>query len=451
MLVHPHLAASPWLLVIAAGLAGCPAPQDTAPVAPVDTVVLITVDALSPRMLWGNDGQWETAPRLWAFFDESTVLPNVLSPRGLTAVALSSLSTGTYPRDHGLRVNSGQNRPKRETLFERFDDAGYHTMGYSANLCYVMDHGVDERVCTWSGEDETLGGLSRDQPVFLWLHLNQPHKPFVAVQEYYDLFHPQAYTGELNTADVEQTYEIALGTEPFDAADQLHMEAVYASQVRAVDDNVGRVLDALAQAGRYDDALIVFGADHSEELAEHHNFFYHGCPPYNDTLGVSFAFRAPGLVPEGQRLETWVSNTDIAPTIAELSRSFAWSGEPVGRSLAQDMRRGVIDAAPVYFERGVQTAGVIHGDDKYIMSGTEGTDDCNPYNELGGTYPGELEELYDLEADPGELSNIVGEHSATRDELRGEVCGWIQESDWVDWDEVSDNLLLQQCDAWSSR
>jgi hypothetical protein len=85
------------------------------------------------------------------------------------------------------------------------------------------------------------------------------------------------------------------------------------------------------------------------------------------------------------------------------------------------------------------------------MSGTEGTDDCNPYNELGGTYPGELEELYDLEADPGELSNIVDEHSATRDELRGEVCGWIQESDWVDWDEVSDNLLLQQCDAWSSR
>ncbi len=460
---HSLLAAAALLL------AGCPAPdQDSAAGDPIDTVVLVTVDALSPRILWGNDGQWETAPQLWSFFDESVVLRNVLTPRGLTAVALTSLSTGTYPRDHGIRVNNGNSRPSRATLFERFDDAGYHTMGYSANLCYVMDHGVDDRVCTWSGEDPDLGGLKeRDnqlvdqllerlpslddsQPVFLWLHLNQPHKPFVAVEEYYEQFHPEAYEGELDPSDVEQTDAVTLGTMPFDDDDRRHVEAAYASQVRAVDDNVGRVLDALDAIGRYDDALIVFGADHSEELAEHHNFFYHGCPPYNDTLGVTFAFRAPGRLPQGMVIDDWVSNTDIAPTIGELAEAFSWSGQRVGRSLATELRSGWLQPEPIFFERGVQTAGVIHGTDKYIMSGIEGTNDCNPYNEQGGAYPGELEELYNLADDPSEHKNILHQRTALRDSLRSTVCDWVLEDEWVDWDEISDNLLLGQCDSWAT-
>ncbi len=461
---------APLLLATAASLAvACPTPQDTAVEPPVETVVMITIDALSPRILWGNGGEWDTAPNVMALFDESTVLRNVLTPRGLTAVALTSLSTGAYPRDHGIRVNSGQMRPKRSTITERFHDAGYTTLGYSANLCYVMDYGVDERVCTWSGEEPDIGGLAeRDdqlvdalveripelpsgEKVFIWLHLNQPHKPFVKVDAYYELFHPEPYSGSLDPSDVEQTYAVAMGTEPYDEADQRHMEAVYASQVRAMDDNVGRVLDALEQAGRYDEAMIVFGADHSEELAEHYNFFYHGCPPYNDTLGITFSLRAPGRLAPGVVLDTWVSNIDIAPTIGEISGAFEWNGDPVGRSLADPLRMGLISPEPIYFERGVQTAGVLHEPDKYIMSGTEGTSDCNPYNELGGAYPGELEELYDLDGDPGELDNIVDQHSALRDELRTDVCRWIRASDWVEWEEVTDNLLLAQCDAWMAR
>ena len=459
-----------WLVAAASLLVGCPPPaDDTAAIEPVDTVVLITVDALSPRILWGNGGEWDTAPQLMAMFDESVVLPNVLTPRGLTAVALTSLSTGSYPRDHGIRINTGAARPRRATLFERFQGAGYRTLGYSANLCYVMDYGVDERVCTWSGEEPELGGLAErdnqlvdrllerlpglpdDERVFLWLHLNQPHKPFVAIDAYYDLFHPEPYTGQLDVSDVDQTYAVAMGTEPFDEGDRLHMEAVYASQVRAMDDNVGRVLDALDAIGRYDDALVVFGADHSEELAEHHNFFYHGCPPYNDTLGVTFAFRSPQRLLQPAQLTTWVSNIDIAPTIGELSGAFTWGGDPEGRSLAGPIRAGNISPEPIYLERGVQTAGILYDTDKYIMSGTEGTSDCNPYNELGGAYPGELEELYDLDDDPGELTNLVDQRSSLRDELRTDVCSWIRASDWVEWEEVTDNLLLQQCDDWLAR
>jgi len=427
---------------------------------------MITVDALSKRMLWGNHGNWETAPELWKFFDESVVLRNVLTPRGLTAVALTSLSTGVYPRDHGLRVNGNLARPSRDTLFERFQAAGYYNLGYSANLCYVMDYGVDERVCTWRTEEPDLGGLeerdellvsqlierldslSTDQPVFIWLHLNQPHKPFRPVVEFYKEFHPQPYTGDLDLEDVMAVDRVALGVQDLSGKERRHMEATYASQVRAVDGRIARLLDKLDEVGRYQDSLIVFGADHSEELAEHNNFFYHGCPPYNDTLGISFAFHAPAHLPQGLVIDDWVSNTDIAPTIAEVSGAFRWSGDPVGRSLASSLQSGIVEPRPIYLERGVETAGIIDGLDKYIMSGTEGTNDCTPYNKYDAVYPGELEELYDLESDPGELNNIFDERTSLRDDLRTQLCEWIQQDDWVPWEDVDNNALLTQCAKW---
>ncbi len=62
-------------LLLAATLLGCPPPEeDSAATEPVETVVLITIDALSPRILWGNGGEWETAPQLRGLFHESTVL-----------------------------------------------------------------------------------------------------------------------------------------------------------------------------------------------------------------------------------------------------------------------------------------------------------------------------------------------------------------------------------------
>ncbi len=436
--------------------------DDENPREPIKTVVLVTTDATSPRLLLGDGGRWETAPNLQAFFDDAVLFRNVLSPRGLTAVALSSLSTGIYPRDHGMRFNAGSLPRNTVTLPERFQEAGYRTLGYSANLCYVMSQGLDERLCTWHGELEGSLGLAErdallveqlrvrlellppDEKVFLWLHLNEPHKPFEKVSEWYQAFHPDPYEGQLDVSDVSMTYDVALGNMDFDEEDRRHMEAVYASQLRATDEHIGHVFDSLRAIGRYDEALVVFGIDHSEELAEHNNYFYHGCSSYNDVLGVLFAFRAPAL-PRGRVFEGWVSTVDIAPTMAEISDAFTWEGQLAGRSLLETIDSETEQDVPVFFERGVDEAGVIWGTDKYLLSGVGGNPTCPPYDEAGMVYPGELEELYDLDRDPGELENIVDQEPQLRDELRELVCGWVNESDWVSWEEVEGNELLVQC------
>jgi len=433
---------------------------------PLDTVVLITVDATNSRILMGNDGAWETAPELWSFFDEATVFPNGLSPRGMTSVALTSLSTGTYPRDHGVRRNGKTQISDQSTLHERFQQAGYTTMGYSANMCHVMNLGVDERVCTWVGElggeqglterDELLSDqliyrlktLPPEERIFLWLHFNQPHAPFEAVEEWYQEFHPDDYTGVIDVSSSTALYDVALGSLPFRPEDSRHLEAVYASQVRDTDARIGRVLDALREVGRWDEALVAFGVDHGEELLTRHDYAFHACSIYSEVLGVVFAFRAPGRVPQGQQLEGWTSTVDIAPTIVALADAFEWEGLMPGRSLVETMNAGLQDDAPAFFERGTEDAGIVRGGFKYAIGAEGGYGDCKPYMGEDTTYPGEVEELYDLSADPGELENIVDEQPELRDQLREELCLWVNQDDWVDHENTSRNRLLRECQGY---
>ncbi len=453
-----------WAVVLlsagALGAAAC-APQDDGL---LDTVVLITLDATNANMLEGNFDQWRTAPELWAFFDEGALFPNAIAPRSQTAVALTSLSTGTYPRDHNIRSNDDEFKPAHTTLPERFQDAGYRTLGYSANICWVFDYGFDERYCTWGvetpdlGEDLAfrdeillrqatvrLGGLAPEERILLWIHLNQPHKPFQLVDEWYQEFHPEPYEGGFDPGNVSATYDVALGEAPFTEEDLLHTQAVYASQLRAADERIAVLLDSLRAIGRYDDALIFFGIDHGEELAEHNNYLYHGCSWFNSVLRVPFAFRAPNL-PAGQVFEGWTSTVDVAPTIVELA-GFKWAGTMPGRSLAKTMLSGEEESVPVYFERGTEDAGVILGDDKYMLSPDGGNDFCEPYSGAGTAYPGDPEELYDLANDPGELVNLAKEEEDLRQQLRDEVCDWVLARDWVAHDQTANNELITSCQA----
>lgn len=426
------------------------------------TVVVITWDAARTELLLSTERPWNTTPKLDAFFDEGTVFPRMLSPRGLTGPALSSMLTGTYPNKHGVRDNLGS-APRFHTLMDRFQDAGYTTWAYSANMCQIIASGVDHTECTSpsvleadSRQDrdiilvdrllEELTGLREDQPLFLWLHLAHPHDPYELVEPWYSEFHPQSYEGDLDPGDSSDIRGITLSGHEYDDQDRDHFEAVYASQLRETDALTGRVLSELDRLGRYEDAVVVFGVDHGEELGDHNRYFAHGCSPYNSVLNVVYAFRAPGVVPEGLWLDSWRSTVDVASTVVELADAFEWAGSGGSSSLLPAMTSAEVSDEPVFFERGVQTAGVVWHNAKYVYSGETEFDDCHPYSGSGLTYPTEQEELYDLELDPDELSNLAGQDLALQDELRDTLCDWVTEGAWVGTGEQqADNTLVLAC------
>ena len=423
-------------------------------------VIIITWDAVNTRLFFGGDEGWDTIPEVESLFAESAVFPNMATTRGLTGPALASMLTGAYPRDHHAR--DCNIIPDLESLPERFQRAGYRTLGFSSNQCQLIDEGVDVRTCTSAKEYDgrsrrerdaalvddllaELDGLRDRDRLFLWLHLTEPHTAYETVQGFYDEFHPDEYQGSLVPASEDQLYDIVVQGGPYDDEDRRHLEAAYASQLRETDGRVGTVLDRLRDLGRYDDAVVVLGFDHGEELYDHNGYFFHGCSPYNSVINVVYSFRAPGLTDLGSTHEGWVSTVDVAPTVVELAGAFPWDGVHAGRSLADTITTGQEQDVAVFFERGTETAGVIWQDNKYILSGDTSFSGCQPFQTRGGYYPTEPYELYDLLRDPDETENLVGQGKSQEEELRVRLCDWVLDGTWLTASSDATNPLVLDC------
>ena len=435
---------------------------------PAQTVVLITIDSLSPRILLGETWDWEVAPTLHGVFDESVLLPNVLTPAGVTRPALASVLTGLYPQQHGARTNSAELRAGT-SLLRRFRDEGYTSYGFSSNQCpLIRDGDTDEYLCTWNDEltgtynleerDQLLvdGLIERltlqpaDDPMFLWLHVNNVHHPYMADRDLAEEYYGGAYMGFLNPGDDDMVADVTLGQIGYTADERRYLEANYAAQLTQTDAMIGDVLQTLRDLGRYDDAIIVLGADHGEELAERQDvdYFWHGCSPYNSVLRVVYSLRAPGRIQGGQVLDGWVSSTDLAPTIVELASSFRWAGEKAGSSLVPYLTGGAAPDAPVYSGRGTGTAVMIQQDFKYLLADAEEYSSCEPYSGSKQGYASRLEELYDLSVDGAEEIDLISSEPERVVAMHTTMCEWMVDVGWVSSEQADDNLLFSECEVW---
>lgn len=435
---------------------------------PAHTVVVITVDSLSPRILMGETWDWDVAPAMHEVFDEAVLLSQLITPAGTTRPALASMLTGLYPQQHGARTNSSELR-EGTTLLRRFTDAGYLTFGFTSNQCPIIRDGdVEEYYCTWNDEltgshsleerdqllvDELnarLRTVASDEPVFVWLHLNNVHHPFMADFDLVDSFYGGSYSGFLIPSNDDMVADVTLGALDITPDEQRYLEATYAAQLSVTDGMIDEVLQTLRDLERYDDAIIVLGADHGEELAEHsdYRYFWHGCSPYNSVLRVVYALRAPGRLDAGQVFDGWFSLTDIAPTLVELAGAFPWSGERAGSSLVDHLTGGEPPELPVFSSRGNSSAVMVHEDHKLILSEAEGYESCEPYAGTGVVYPGDTVELYDLVVDPAEELNLASSDTTRADSMHTHLCEWMVEVGWVPADQAETNVLSIQCNAW---
>lgn len=458
--------------LVALATLGCREPADEPPGDiisewdPAPVVVVVAVDTLARHTMEGWQSSFQTHPNISAFFAESTHFRDVLAVRSITSPAVASILTGVYPHRHGVRRNTGWPLPVQPTLMERFDDAGYHVMGFASNTCQFLDRGVDVRGCTWSHENDgvyenhavrdrelvdefwdQLDQRPADQPLFVWIHLMNPHVPYTLIEPYYSEFHPDPYEGAIDASADAQLDAAILGQIPFDEADLAHVKAVYMSQVRDTDDLFGEILDGLSGRGLLEDSVVMFAVDHGESLGERSDYLYHGCSPYNDVLAVTFAIRAVGRLPAGLALHGWVSQVDLGPTLAQVA-GLDWSGDREGRSLVDDVLAGSLQAHDVFFERDVETAGIVRGQTKYIRDEDEGNDNCPPYSRHN-KYPGELDELYDMAADPGEAVNLAASQAALQAELLADLCAFVNDGYWYTGALVDTTKLGTTCAAFA--
>jgi arylsulfatase A-like enzyme len=329
-----------------------PPPESPRParLAPAErpNVLLIVVDTLRADHLTSYGYERDTAPRI----DELLARRGVVVERAWaqapwTLPSAVSYLTGRYPGELlGDAVAEHAIPEAVPSLAERFRGLGYRTAGFIANPTMHAGNGFARGFETFYTPPATVDSLrlhgdtitSRAvpwlrrhaaEPFFAYLHYVDPHDPYVSPpvaasgETPYDPGYAGPVTGEWPHGLFVGRLELA---DP--ERDLRHLVALYDSEVRYADSQVGHVLDLLPPEVLAD-TLVVLTADHGEELGDH-GWWKHGISVYEEQLHVPLIVRWDRRLPAGRRVEAPVELVDLVPTL------LAAAGAPVEADAALD-------------------------------------------------------------------------------------------------------------------
>jgi arylsulfatase A-like enzyme/Flp pilus assembly protein TadD len=343
-------------------------------------VLLVTIDTLRADAISVYGGRAST-PRLDALAGRGARFTFAHAHAVVTLPSHTSILTGTYPYEHGVRDNNGYRvKPGSVTLATRLKGAGFATGAFVGGFPLDQRFGLnigfdayDDRIGeTGSTVDFALPERRADVVVsaalawtaaqpgkwFAWVHVFDPHAPYQPPDEFAERY----------------------ATDP------------YASEIAWTDFALGPLFDRLASLPRK--TLVIVTADHGESLGDHGELT-HGIFAYEPTLRVPLIIAELGgtaTLARAVTIDTAVRHVDVVPTVLESVGAVADPSLP-GSSLLDLIDRGGGDDRPSYFEamtanlsRGwAPLRGVIVGRDKYIDLPTQ--------------------ELYALDADAREARN----------------------------------------------
>jgi arylsulfatase len=258
---------------------------------------------------------------------------------------------------------------------------------------------------------------SDGKPWLFSVNMFDPHHgfdaPFECVEKYLDILDqiplPAYVEGELDDKTVWQQIDHrgaygGRGMAYTDMSDEDHrlVRASYWAMCELIDEQVGRTLSALEETGQRDNTLVIYTSDHGEMLGDH-GIYLKGPYFYDCAIHVPLIMNMPGVI-EPQVVDDLVECVDIPETILDLAGSSLHPGMQ-GKSLMPILSGKTHDAQ--------------HRDDVYC----EAYNACDGHNSSTGerssttmvrtekyklavAHNQDTGELYDLERDPGEHTNL---------------------------------------------
>ena len=238
------------------------------------------------------------------------------------------------------------------------------------------------------------------QPIFLWLDTFQNHEPWCPPAKF-DTFGDPSYSGPKVVLPPGH-WAKDWGSDAITA----RIRSLYAGEVAYVDYCMGKLFDGMRQMGYFDDSLIVLLSDHGHPLADHGKFLKSSDRMYNELLKVPFIVRPPGGKLGGRRFKTLGRFPDLLPTLLDYAGKSANGKSMAGRTLKPVIENG----APSPY--------------KATVTGYFGSVERSIRTEQHNLFirkEDELDELYDIIADPRETKNIIAHNAKLAEELASRI------------------------------
>jgi len=356
-------------------------------------ILLITLDTTRPDHLGAYGDRRAQTPHLDGLARGGVLFERAVAAAPITLPAHVSLLTGLYPFAHGVRNNGTFSlRPAVPTLAAVLHERGYQTAAFVS--AFVLDrryglangfehyndrfdtrgaHGELERRGdrTAAAAAEWLKQAGRDErPMFLWVHLYDPHDPYDPPPPFRETFAGRPYDGEIAFADQA----------------------------------IGSILSYYGELGRRGHPIIAAVGDHGESLGEHGEET-HALFVYEATLRVPLLLSWPGHLPAGRRVSPLVRGIDLAPTLLDLAGQPPLAGMQGTSLVPLALGRRVAPPSAyseTYFPLFYMNWSPLRSiqDDRWKF--------------IDAPAP----ELYDVTSDPAERTNLAGREPARVDAMR---------------------------------
>lgn len=268
--------------------------------------------------------------------NRSSAMPDVPSP--FRDLATSTNSTGGIDDSFGSFESAWNSPNRKEGEGFMYGGAPY----WGAPFRYVSENDrdltPDEKNAQWA-IDQIKRFEGQAEPFFLAVGFVRPHTPLHAPQKYFDMFPTheggpvdQFLQSNLKANDTDDTFMhdvidpsrkgpryYRTLVESYDGDRMKALRAyiqAYLACVAAVDNNIGKVLDALNDSSLKENTVVVITSDHGFNLGEK-DWVFKGSP-WEESCRVPLLIRAPGVSQGGTKVDVPVSLLDIYPTLVDL-------------------------------------------------------------------------------------------------------------------------------------
>lgn len=240
--------------------------------------------------------------------------------------------------------------------------------------------------------------ITNDYPWFLQVGFVGPHDPYDPPADVGERYRTSAVPSAV-PATAQESEWVRSRAHAFSDEEIETARRQYAAAIEILDEEVGRILAALDATGRRDDTIVIFTADHGDLLGDHGLFAK--TAPYEGAARVPLVVAGPG-VSAGAQCESLVELADLCATICEL----VGASPPDGMN-ARSFATQLDDPAAPHRDAAVLAAtpfdAIVSDRHKLIRS------------------DGGFVELYDLEADPGETTNLAEREHELVERLRARL------------------------------
>lgn len=270
--------------------------------------------------------------------------------------------------------------------------------------------------------NQTIDAIKRmkNQPFSITSAYLSPHHPWYVPKPFADSISPDVmdlpatmHHDRQNTPYVNNGWQL----DKVEIEHQKLFRARYFELIAEVDYHLGRVLRTLDQLGLADNTLIIFTADHGEMLGDHG--LSQKFVPYQESVRVPLLMRLPGMIPAGRVIDQPVNTVDIFSTI------FDYLGLPCPEQDGSSLRpliegkrnnRSEYTFSELGWAEPVAYTLFASHDWKYVWMHD----------------PKSIDMLYDLNRDPEEINNLLGnnpsrgKYLSKAKEIRSEMLAWME-------------------------